>query len=620
MKLKLFTAFIIFINVAVLALDIPITVFLGVLGILISSFLIPGKNIRLVSKIILLFVSMYILRAEYKTLLVTECGVSFVLFLSALKFWELETENDHFNMFLILFLSECSIFLIAPSFIMFFVGLLKMLFYFYYILKIRNYDIGLLNPRRLLILITPSIIFALLLFYTFPRFTQGFLNSNDLQYLMSGGSSQLKFNELGPINLSKEPIFKVYGLDTSDLSLNLLYWKSSVFWQISNATMSTGNFNLRNNGSQSSIQYKYNYKVSVSQNLKEYLPVLDSTSTIHSASLPFNSYDDGSFRLKAISRGPLEYSVSSNYGERLQIFNSFIEKKSLRLSSRKLNEVIEAYQIPESQNSTDEERFVELKKIFRSRNFEYSTTPPRYENLEDFLINGKQGYCTHFAFSFAYLARLLNIPSRVVMGYLGGEHNPYDNSLIVRELDGHAWTEVFLKAKGWVRVDPTSFVAPDRLKMDASEFNNNLDPYFTFLNIKISKNFFNFKIVSNTSLWISSLNSRLSSSIINFDREKQLQVLRSMTPKNFPIGWVFVTSLILSLSLFSLLFFILGRPKINPAEKRYLKFVKKMKKLGIVKLENETASQFVERCKVHFPKEKHYLETELEHFINSFYK
>lgn len=619
MKLKLITAFIILINVLTLSQDLPLPVSFGAVCMLLLSFFISHKRARFIIKILLLLGSMYILRMQFKTLLVTECGVSFVIFLSSLKFWELDSENDHFNMFLILFLAECSLFLITPSFLMFFLGLLKMLFYFYYILKIRNYDIGLLNPKRLLILVTPSVIFALLLFYTFPRFTQGFMNSNDMQYLLSGGISQMEFSQLGPINLSKDPVFKVYGLVESNLNTSLLYWKSSVFWQISNSKINTANVNLKNQ-IPSSQTFKYKYNVTVSQSLKEYLPVLDSTGNIETSSLPFNRYDDGSFRLKTISRGTLEYRARSNYGDRVQNFNSLIERKALRLDSRRIKKISEVYHVPENLETEDEIRLAQLKESFKSREFEYSTTPPIYDNIEDFILNGKKGYCTHFAFTFAYLARIYKIPSRVVMGYLGGELNPYDQSIIVRELDGHAWSEVYIKKKGWVRIDPTSFVAPERLKMSATDFNNSLEPYFSFLNINVAKNNFNFKIISNASLWISSLNGRLSGSMINFDREKQLQLLRSITPNNFPIGWVFVTSLILCLALFSLIFYFLGRPKVDVHEKRYLKLLKKMKSLGLEKHTSETATQFIERCKLEIPNEQLNLDKELELYVNSFYK
>ena len=54
------------------------------------------------------------------------------------------------------------------------------------------------------------------------------------------------------------------------------------------------------------------------------------------------------------------------------------------------------------------------------------------------------------------------VPSRVVTGYLGGEYNTLGEYLIVRQSDAHAWAQVWLPNRGWVRVDPTNSVSPAR--------------------------------------------------------------------------------------------------------------------------------------------------------------
>jgi hypothetical protein len=66
--------------------------------------------------------------------------------------------------------------------------------------------------------------------------------------------------------------------------------------------------------------------------------------------------------------------------------------------------------------------------------------------------------------------RAAGIPARIVTGYQGGELNPLGNYLIVRQRDAHAWTEVWLAERGWVRVDPTGAVSPNRIQlgMDAA--------------------------------------------------------------------------------------------------------------------------------------------------------
>lgn len=102
-----------------------------------------------------------------------------------------------------------------------------------------------------------------------------------------------------------------------------------------------------------------------------------------------------------------------------------------------------------------------------NREFTYTLEPPLLDSsspYDDFLFNTKRGFCEHYAGSFALLMRAAGIPSRVVTGYQGGEVNPFNQELIVRQADAHAWTEIWVKDEGWVRVDPTAAVSPLRVE------------------------------------------------------------------------------------------------------------------------------------------------------------
>jgi hypothetical protein len=84
--------------------------------------------------------------------------------------------------------------------------------------------------------------------------------------------------------------------------------------------------------------------------------------------------------------------------------------------------------------------------------------------MDEFLFETRRGFCEHYAGAFALLMRIAGIPARVVLGYMGGEYNPLGDYLIVRQSDAHAWSEIWLVEKGWVRVDPTAAVAPERVE------------------------------------------------------------------------------------------------------------------------------------------------------------
>jgi hypothetical protein len=104
--------------------------------------------------------------------------------------------------------------------------------------------------------------------------------------------------------------------------------------------------------------------------------------------------------------------------------------------------------------------------LFREGHFEYTLTPPLLDvnSVDDFLFNTRRGFCGHFASAFALLMRAGGVPARVVTGYQGGEWNPIGGYLLIRRSDAHAWVEVWEQGQGWVRVDPTAVVAPERLR------------------------------------------------------------------------------------------------------------------------------------------------------------
>jgi transglutaminase-like putative cysteine protease len=101
----------------------------------------------------------------------------------------------------------------------------------------------------------------------------------------------------------------------------------------------------------------------------------------------------------------------------------------------------------------------------RTGGYTYTLEPGVYgaNTADEFWFDRKEGFCEHIASAFVVLMRAMDIPARLVTGYQGGELNRLDGYWIVRQSDAHAWTEVWLAGQGWVRVDPTSSVAPGRI-------------------------------------------------------------------------------------------------------------------------------------------------------------
>jgi transglutaminase-like putative cysteine protease len=109
-------------------------------------------------------------------------------------------------------------------------------------------------------------------------------------------------------------------------------------------------------------------------------------------------------------------------------------------------------------------------QIFRDETFYYTLTPPplNAHPADEFLFETREGFCEHYASAFTVLMRAAGIPARVVTGYQGGELNPLGQYYIIYQSNAHAWTEVWLEDEGWVRIDPTAAVAPDRIRYGLS--------------------------------------------------------------------------------------------------------------------------------------------------------
>jgi transglutaminase-like putative cysteine protease len=123
---------------------------------------------------------------------------------------------------------------------------------------------------------------------------------------------------------------------------------------------------------------------------------------------------------------------------------------------------------------TAKEKVRRILDFFASGGFTYTLQPPRLgrDSVDDFLFDSKRGYCEHYASAFAFMMRSVNVPARIVGGYLGGERNPFANYLVVRQSDAHVWVDVWqgddAADAGWRRIDPTAVVVPERITQGLS--------------------------------------------------------------------------------------------------------------------------------------------------------
>ena len=197
------------------------------------------------------------------------------------------------------------------------------------------------------------------------------------------------------------------------------------------------------------------------------------------------------------------------------------------------------------QSQSDPNRYVEnVIQWYRQQQFKYSLQPGRLGNhrVDEFLFKSKEGFCEHYASSFVMLMRYVGIPARVVVGYQGGQAAPDEQSWEVRQLDAHAWTEVFLNQQ-WIRVDPTSIIAPQRLDLGMQNYLSNDQSAFgdeQFSNFKYQQ----FSALKQLRIWSDYASFQWQDKVVGFDSERQKKWMSLLGIKsNYAYGILIIAGL-----------------------------------------------------------------------------
>ncbi len=230
-----------------------------------------------------------------------------------------------------------------------------------------------------------------------------------------------------------------------------------------------------------------------------------------------------------------------------------------------------------------------LLEFFRDQNLSYTLKPSKID-LKDFtdsfLFDAKNGYCVHFASAFASSARMLGIPSRVVTGFKSSKKNMLNNYLVVKASDAHAWVELYLDKRGWLRFDPTA-TAIKNLDIVQNQNQEKQAKYQSSIFEKINLNFMYVKYLINN--WI-----------LDYNRFKQLSILNNLL--NDTIYLMKFVIAIFGVFLGSFLIYI--NIKSFTCEDKFMCEIQKLldilKKYKIVKKQNEPMELFLQRVKKEF--------------------
>ncbi|MFZ4536017.1 transglutaminase TgpA family protein [Propionivibrio sp.] len=231
-------------------------------------------------------------------------------------------------------------------------------------------------------------------------------------------------------------------------------------------------------------------------------------------------------------------------------------------------------------------------RLFQQEAFFYTVRPPLLGQhaADDFLFSTRRGFCEHYASAYVFLMRAAGVPARVVTGYQGGEINPVDGYLTVRQSDAHAWAEIWLAEKGWVRVDPTAAVAPSRIERGIEAALPAGDPLPALIRID--------------SDWLRDLRNRWEAAnntwnqwVLGYNPQRQREVL-SRLGFGEP-DWRKMTAALATLCGIALLIVTLWtlhqRSRTPPALRAWQCFCNRLKRFGIIRADWEGPLDFASR-------------------------
>lgn len=254
----------------------------------------------------------------------------------------------------------------------------------------------------------------------------------------------------------------------------------------------------------------------------------------------------------------------------------------------------------------NEQRYVRyVLDWFRSERFYYTLEPPALgENrIDEFLFKTRRGFCEHYASSFVFLMRAAGIPARVVVGYQGGEKSPLGDYWLVRQLDAHAWAEVWLLGQGWVSVDPTSAVAPERIERGAQQMAN--DPAYWGESGASAVRYGNYQLFKGARQLVDFINYRWQRDVLGYDSKDQDSLMHRLVGDTSLLKRLGIMAGILAMMAFGLLLWTLygQRRHEHPLDRQYRLYCQRLARSGLVRAPGEAPADFARRIAVSKPAE-----------------
>ena len=538
---------------------------------------------------------------SYDTLLGKDAGVAMLVLLVAFKMLEMHARRDLFVVVFLCFFLVLTNFFYAQGIgtaVMMVASVLLLLatqLSFQFTGAVPPLRVRLALAGRMLAFAAPL---AILLFVVFPRI-HGPLWSmpGDAGGARSGLSDTMAPGQMSNLALSEEPAFRVRFFGPAPLQ-SQLYWRGPVLDFFDGLTWSRGasqasGHDLRLAVGGDAIEYEVTLEPSRSRwvfalEMPGELPRVPGHELHLSPQFELLANDPLGGRVRYRASSHLEFALQGGpalddagrwlllpYGFNPRALAAGRELRKIAGSAAKVEAVLEG---------------------FRTQAFEYTLAPPLLgrHTVDEFLYGTRSGFCEHYAGAFVFLMRAAGVPARVVTGYQGGEVNPFDGFMTVRQSDAHAWAEVWIAGAGWQRIDPTAAVAPERVRrgLDASV------PRPAPFGIEALRGMNPFQGQGNAWLVrlrdaVNAVNNGWNQWVLNYTPERQRNVVRDLQRKLF--GWPFIALLTGAAFALLLLRYVRRRREIDPVDALYSTLCKRLGQLGLARALDEGPSAYAAR-------------------------
>jgi transglutaminase-like putative cysteine protease len=532
----------------------------------------------------------------YRTLFGREAAVALLIVMSALKLLEMRTEREvTLSIYLGFFLVMTS-FLFSQSIPL---GIYMLVCVWIFIATLVGFNrIGKaptlgerLRPAAMLLIQALPLMAAF--FLLFPRI-QGPLWAlpRDTAAGRSGLSDSMAPGGISNLIKSDEVAFRVHFAGNLP-PYGALYWRGPVMSAFDGRAWTMSSARTIFQMPYSRAERPVRYTVTLEPHRKNWIFALDAPAELPPYMIRL---DDLQIRNPGLVTQRVVYEATSwleyRYGERP---HSEVLVEALRVQEDRNPRTIALGRRLAEENANPREVVVKALRLFAA-SYTYTLEPPALEGqnpYDDFLFTTRQGFCEHFAGSFTLIMRAAGIPARVVTGYQGGEVNPLNNELIVRQADAHAWSEVWLPNEGWRRIDPTAAVSPARVE---NGVNAALGPIGVIPALIAADQL---GILANMRFMWQMANSQWNQWIVGYNMDRQRQFLMNLGAPSVDwktlVFWLIVATLVVGGAV-SIGLLVRDRPpRRDPALVAWQRYCAKLANAGVSRAPHEGPVDFLTR-------------------------